>query len=102
AEALDAIRAYAAQHPDRTWITGRGWNQEQWGLKDGSGHSRYPTAAELDSVVGDRPVWLERVDGHAGWANSAALKAAGITAATKAPDGGAIDRRPDGTPAGVL
>jgi predicted amidohydrolase YtcJ len=53
-------------------------------------------------VVGDRPVWLERVDGHAGWANSAALKAAGITAATKAPDGGAIDRRPDGTPAGVL
>lgn len=101
-EALDAIRAYAAAHPDRTWITGRGWNQEQWGLKDSSGHSRYPTAAELDSVVGDRPVWLERVDGHAGWANSAALKAAGITAATKAPDGGAIDRRPDGTPAGVL
>jgi predicted amidohydrolase YtcJ len=48
--------------------------------------------------VGDRPVWLERVDGHAGWANSAALKAAGITAATKAPAGGTIPHRADGTP----
>jgi len=102
AQALDKVRAFAAAHPDRAWITGRGWNQEQWGLKDASGASRFPTAAELDSAVGDRPVWLERVDGHAGWGNSAALKAGGVTAQTKAPAGGAIDKRPDGTPAGVL
>jgi len=102
AEALERIRAFAAAHPDRAWITGRGWNQEDWGLKDAAGASRFPTAAELDSVVGDRPVWLERVDGHAGWANNAALKAAGVTAQSKVPTGGAIDRRPDGAPAGVL
>lgn len=102
AEALDQIRAFAAAHPDRAWIVGRGWNQEAWGLKDSTGASRFPTAAELDAALGDRPVWLERVDGHAGWANSAALKAAGITAATKAPAGGTIPHRADGSPEGVL
>lgn len=97
AEAQARIAAYAAAHPDRQWIIGRGWNQEQWGL------GRFPTAAELDAVVKDRPVWLERVDGHAGWANSAALAAAGITAATKDPSGGRIERlTPGGAPAGVL
>ena len=58
-------RAYAAANPTPRWIIGRGWNQERWGL------GRFPTAADLDSIVADRPVWLERVDGHAGWANSA-------------------------------
>jgi predicted amidohydrolase YtcJ len=52
---------------------------------------RFPTAADLDAVVGDRPVWLGRVDGHAGVANSAAMKAAGITAATRSPAGGRIE-----------
>ena len=65
---------------------GTGWNQERWGL------GRFPTAAELDSVIADRPVWLERVDGHAGWANSRALALAGVTAATKDPAGGHIER----------
>ncbi|MFY7834878.1 MAG: amidohydrolase family protein [Novosphingobium sp.] len=96
AQALNLIGKFAAEHPDRPWIVGRGWNQEKWGL------GRFPTAAELDAVTGDRPVWLERVDGHAGWANSAALKAAGVTAATKAPAGGSIERGPDGAPLGVL
>ena len=63
---------------------GAGWNQELWPEK------RFPTAADLDAVVGDRPVVLERVDGHAIVANSAAMKAAGVTAATKAPAGGEI------------
>ena len=85
-EALSRLAAYAAAYPDRPWLIGRGWNQERWGL------GRYPTAAEIDAVVGDRPVWLERVDGHAGWANSAALKAAGVTAATANPPGGRIER----------
>ena len=52
---------------------------------------RFPTAADLDAVVSDRPVWLGRVDGHAAVANSAAMQAAGITAATKAPAGGRIE-----------
>ena len=60
-EALDKIRRFAAENPARPWILGRGWNQEKWGL------GRFPTAAELDSAVSDRPVWLSRVDGHAAW-----------------------------------
>lgn len=84
-EAKAMIAAYAAANPDRPWILGRGWNQEVWKL------GRFPTAADLDAVVPGRPVWLERVDGHAGWANSAALKAAGVTPQTKAPPGGRIE-----------
>jgi predicted amidohydrolase YtcJ len=97
AEALARIAAYAKAHPDRPWILGRGWNQELWAEK------RYPTAAELDAVVPDRPVWLTRVDGHAGWANSRAIALAGVSAATKAPSGGQIERAaPGGKPAGVF
>jgi predicted amidohydrolase YtcJ len=97
AEAQARIAAYAAANPQRGWIIGRGWNHELWGL------GRFPTAAELDAVVADRPVWLGRVDGHAGWANSKALALAEITAATKDPAGGRIERTlPGGKPAGVL
>ncbi|WP_126172062.1 amidohydrolase [Altericroceibacterium xinjiangense] len=96
-EAQAKIAAYAAANPDRPWIIGRGWNQELWGL------GRFPTAAELDAVVPDRPVWLDRVDSHAGWANTLALKAAGITAKTADPAGGRIERLPKSRqPAGVL
>ena len=63
---------------------------------------RFPTAAELDAVVADKPAWLERIDGHAGWANSAALKIAGITRATPDPVGGKIERDADGNATGVL
>jgi predicted amidohydrolase YtcJ len=79
------LKAYAAANPDARWILGRGWNQELWAEK------RFPTAADLDAVVGDRPVWLGRVDGHAAVANSAALRAAGITPETKSPEGGRIE-----------
>jgi predicted amidohydrolase YtcJ len=96
AEAQARIAEYAKANPDRGWIIGRGWNQELWGL------GRFPTAAELDSVVADRPVWLNRVDGHAGWANTKALQLAGVTAATRDPVGGSIERLPGGKPAGVL
>ena len=94
-EAQTKIAAYAAAHPDRRWIIGRGWNQESWGL------GRFPTAAELDAAVGDRPVWLERVDGHAGWANSAAMKAAGITQKSVSPVGGHIETI-FGKPSGIF
>ena len=97
AEALAKIAAYAKAHPDRPWILGRGWNQELWPDK------RFPTAADLDPVVGDRPVWLERVDGHAAWANSKAIEVAGVTAATRDPAGGKVERvAPGGKPAGVF
>ena len=85
-EAQARIRAYAAANPSPRWIVGRGWNQERWRL------GRFPTNADLDAAVADRPVWLERVDGHAGWANSLAMREANITAATQAPAGGRIER----------
>jgi predicted amidohydrolase YtcJ len=95
AEAQAAIRDYAAKNPDRRWIIGRGWNQEKWGL------GRFPTAADLDAAVTDRPVWLERVDGHAGWANSRAMQIAGVTAASKSPPGGRIELS-SGKPSGIF
>lgn len=95
AEAQEALREYAAKYPNRPWIIGSGWNQETWGL------GRFPTAAELDAIIPDRPVYLERVDGHAAWVNSAGMKAAGITAATKAPSGGAIEKA-GGKPTGIF
>ena len=96
AAALADTKTYAAANPARGWILGRGWNQEIWKL------GRFPTAAELDSVVPDRPVVLERVDGHAVWLNSRALAAAGITAATPDPAGGRIERDAQRNPTGVL
>ena len=95
AEAQAAIKAYAAKNPERRWIVGRGWNQEKWGL------GRFPTATDLDAAVGDRPVWLERVDGHAGWANSRAMELAGVTAASKSPPGGRIELA-GGKPSGIF
>jgi predicted amidohydrolase YtcJ len=95
AEAQAAIKAYAEKYPDRGWIIGRGWNQEKWGL------GRFPTAADIDAVVANRPVWLERVDGHAGWANSRAMDIASVTAASKSPVGGRIEMA-GGKPSGIF
>jgi predicted amidohydrolase YtcJ len=95
AEAQSAIKAYAAKNPDRRWVIGSGWNQEKWGL------GRFPTAADLDIAVSDRPVWLERVDGHAGWANNKAMQIAGVTAASKSPPGGRIELV-GGKPSGIF
>ncbi len=95
-DAQGAIQSYARSNGNRPWIIGGGWNQEAWGL------GRFPTAAELDAAAGDKPVLLERADGHAVWANSAAMKAAGITAKTVAPAGGRIELLPNGQPSGVF
>ncbi len=94
--ALAKVKAFAEANPGRPWIIGRGWNQEKWGL------GRFPTAAELDRVVSDRPVWLERADNHANWANSRAMAAAGISAKTPDPAGGRITRDASGNPEGVF
>ncbi|RSU18822.1 amidohydrolase [Sphingomonas koreensis] len=95
AQAQEAIRRYALENAARPWLTGGGWNQEAWAL------GRFPTAAELDAATGDKPAWFTRADGHAGWANSAAMKAAGITPATKSPAGGRIELIA-GKPGGVF
>ena len=95
-DALAKIKAFAEDNPGRPWILGRGWNQEKWGL------GRFPTAAELDAVVNDRPVWLERADNHANWGNTLAITTAGVTAKTPDPAGGKIIRDAKGAPAGVF
>ena len=96
AASLERVRAYAEANPDLAWLTGRGWNQVLWA------ENEFPTRYDLDRVVANRPVWLNRIDGHAGWANTAALEAAGVTAATADPPGGRIIRDADGEPTGVM
>jgi len=78
------------------WILGRGWDQNDWSVKE------FPSAADLDGVSRANPVVLERIDGHAYWVNSLALKLAGIDANTKDPEGGKILRDANGNPTGIL
>ena len=78
------------------WITGRGWDQNDWG------DTRFPTHEKLSAAVPNNPVYLTRIDGHAGLANAAALRAANVTARTRDPDGGHIERAANGAPAGVF
>ena len=95
-ESVKKIAAYDKANPAQGWITGRGWNQVLWPVKE------FPTAADIDAVVADRPVWLRRIDGHAGWANSHALEIAGIDDDTPDPVGGKIIRDDDGKASGTL
>src|ERR1044072_283902 len=95
-DALGRIRKHIAANPNARWVVGRGWNQVLWKER------RFPTARELDAVVADRPAIMTRVDGHANWLNTAALKVAGITASTPDPQGGQIVRDASGQATGVL
>lgn len=95
-QAVSKVAEYALANSEGEWITGRGWNQELWSDR------AYPRASDLDSKIDDRPVWLTRVDGHAGWANSRALKIAGIDKNTQSPKGGQIVKDAQGNPTGVL
>ena len=90
------LAAYAAANPNPLWIVGRGWNQELWVDK------RFPTAADLDRAVPNRPVFLTRIDGHAAVVNTAALTRAGVTAKTATPTGGKIEKNAAGAPTGLL
>lgn len=78
------------------WITGRGWDQNLWKVKE------FPRHEVLDAVAPKHPVALERVDGHALWANAAAMRAAGIVRETPDPPGGKIVRDAAGEATGVL
>jgi predicted amidohydrolase YtcJ len=95
-EALARVAAAAQKAPAGEWLQGRGWDQNDWPGK------QFPKAADLDRVLGDRPAYLVRVDGHAAWVSTAALKQAGISATTADPEGGRILRDAAGSPAGVL
>ncbi len=94
-EALARISAYADQHPDQEWIAGSGWRME-W-FDHGT-----PDRELLDQVTGGRPAYLTNRDGHGAWANSRALKLAGIDAHTPDPPDGRIERSADGSPQGTL
>jgi predicted amidohydrolase YtcJ len=99
ATSLDEVKArleaWVARHPEG-WVRGRGWDQNLWASK------AFPSAADLDALTGDRPAYIDRVDGHAILANHAALKLAGITRDTPDPAGGKILRDASGEPTGIL
>ncbi|KRA66341.1 amidohydrolase [Caulobacter sp. Root655] len=90
-----AVKAYAVAHPDGP-IYGRGWIETHWPEK------RFPNRADLDRAAPGRVVVLERADGHAVVASSAALAKAGVTQDTAAPAGGQILKGDDGQPTGML
>jgi len=95
-EVIARVAARAKEVPAGTWILGRGWDQNDWG------DTRFPTHEALSRAVPNHPVLLERVDGHAALANARAMQAAGVTAATRDPSGGRVERDSAGAPTGVF
>jgi predicted amidohydrolase YtcJ len=95
-ETAARLAAFVKTQPKGRWILGGFWDHEAWPEKV------LPTRALIDSVTPDNPVFIQRIDGHMGLANSLALKLAGITAQTATPDGGAIVKDAQGEPTGML
>jgi len=95
-EVLRRIKEAATQAEPNAWIVGQGWNQDRWPVP------KLPTRFDLDKVAPDTPTILWRTDLHLAWVNSAALKAAEITADTPDPEMGVIDRDETGQPTGIL
>jgi predicted amidohydrolase YtcJ len=103
-EVLQRLREFEAGLPPDAWLIGRGWDQNDWPAR-ADGSRPFPTRQTLDAVFANRPVVLTRVDGHAIWANSAALIAAGLDPDIPAPadpEGGQIIRDDRGRPTGVF
>ena len=92
---LESIATYARAHPDEEWILGGGWSQDVF-------PRGCPAKEDIDAIVPDRPVFLPNRDGHSAWVNSKALEIAGITAETRDPEDGRIERGADGAPMGTL
>jgi predicted amidohydrolase YtcJ len=95
AEIQEQVKAYSSAHPELPWVLGRGW--QYTAFRDG-----LPTKAILDQIIPDRPVYLESFDGHSWWANSKALKLAGITRETADPAGAKFVRDSSGEPTGAV
>lgn len=94
--ALKAVAERVRQVRPGEWVRGHGWAQDLWADRS------FPTAADLDTVAPENPVYLTAKSAHAAWVNTAALRAAGITASTPEPDGGSIMRNAGGEPTGIL
>ena len=95
-EFRDRLRAKAEAAGPAEWVVGEGWDETLWPVKVP------PTRWDLDEVSGNHPVYVERVDGHIGVANTRALQLASVTVASRDPEGGKIDRDDSGTPTGIL
>lgn len=96
AEAVARVAERAAATPKGEWVTGYGWLQDAWV------EQRFPTAADLDAVTPDHPVFLRARSGHAAWVNSLAMRIAGIDRNTPDPEGGELERDENGEPTGIL
>ncbi|MGB5576421.1 MAG: amidohydrolase [Woeseiaceae bacterium] len=94
-EAVALIVERAKSVPKGDWIVGRGWDEGAWA-------NAYPDKALLTAAVPDHPVFMDSLHGFAGWANQAALDAAGITAESKVPVGGEMRLGSDGQPSGLF
>ncbi|MFK7955418.1 MAG: amidohydrolase family protein [Lysobacterales bacterium] len=96
-EVLERLSDFAKDLPADAWLLGRGWDQNDWPQK------AFPSRSDLDTLFPDRPVWLTRIDGHAGWANSAALAEADRDFSGQwQPEGGQIQRDGQGRATGVF
>jgi predicted amidohydrolase YtcJ len=96
AEVVTRVAERARASAPDAWIIGRGWDQNDWPVK------AWPSHAALEAAAPGRRVWLTRIDGHAGLASARALREAGLTAASRDPEGGRIIRDARGEPEGVL
>ncbi|MEM1055287.1 MAG: amidohydrolase [Bacteroidota bacterium] len=103
-EIVERLRQFADGLPEGAWLVGRGWDQNDWPAQPDGSHP-FPTRADLDSAFPNRPVALTRIDGHALWANTAAMVAAGLDPETPAPadpEDGQFLRDDRGRPTGVF
>jgi len=96
-DVIRKLREHEAGLSEGDWLLGRGWDQNDWPVQE------FPSSADLDQAFPDRPVWLRRIDGHAAWANSAALAMADQDMSGDwQPQGGHIYRDEKGQASGVL
>ncbi|MGQ9618442.1 MAG: amidohydrolase [Candidatus Aminicenantia bacterium] len=95
-EILEIVKKSIFEYRPGEWITGHGWDHEDWDKKE------FPTYKEISEITPDNPVYFTRVDGHAGWANKKAMEIASITKETPDPPGGKIIRDEKGEPTGIF
>lgn len=96
-EVIARLRAFEASLPEGAWLLGHGWDQNDWPVQE------FPGRADLDAEFPNRPVWLERIDGHAAWANTRAMAAADRDLSGDwQPEGGMIHRGDDGQATGIF
>ncbi len=93
-EIVEKLKVFRAANPDRAWLTGRGWDQNDWA------DTQFPDKSKLDAAFPDVPVYLKRIDGHAALVNTKALELAQVTGSSRV-DGGLVELK-NGQPTGIL